>query len=906
LLLNIQYLDANELHPGRLAFKFEKLSFRERLRLENQKAPANETRTAIRGKNISRKVLAGDHVLVVPRAWGDDPFYFLLPEFSKTGLIIIIGPISDLLHHQGISFKNNFGLHYTAFVNSDTKDEERRVIHGDIRTGKVRFLHIEPESLKVRHFREKLSDAIGKEAVNMVLADAAHCISEWGNPFNPSYLRIPGIVHDLKKRNPGLALLAFTTAAGNIVRQDIMEALALQEIFPAIPESLHRENISHQVMLADNCEEKAAAYVRAVHRDIPAALGCDSIYEVLRRKRGMEEMGLLFCEQAPTQGKYIIKGLAAHYLVEPREIFCGEPAHLRAENSGDTPPEASAQWEYPYYIVLNPALESNDAPEEETEHKALPDIWVTTKRVGVDMKQTQVRFVIHTTLSHGIERWYQASARAGRDGRYAHQVHIAELPNPACEADMRERHSDIPRCTNEGCVFDKENLCDYGKQHLLISETCPGVEDETLRVLEVLDQLISSLENGDDPVQINLSRSGLMHADLPLYRLSVLGIIDTFCMAHQKGDVIFEISGFDAFLDAALAEQGVLAHLQKNDISCHKTYAEHIADHLVDENGEIACCNAQYGPELRKKIHRHIESGKITHYHTHRTLFTDVSDYMAVMLHHIYENMRQMHYQRLWNLKAFLRSETCRGAGLQRHFQVSDANWQCGRCDICMPDLKFRDTEPSSPSAYPELSELEEFFSSWLEKETVPFDPEVSRQFAERFSDHSANIYLRACKILEHSPRNLKALYMAREFSPEDAKGKYATDLMAIAKRTMALPVIIQIYETSPDDVAIRLPQFDTLDDRYGVLNSQEGEAWLYHQAQKLSDTNALPRERLELFGARVVLNSLAGVSARQSGLNQLGVSFLDFFNSGERRGCTEDTENMSAMADIAGVERIA
>jgi ATP-dependent DNA helicase RecQ len=138
------------------------------------------------------------------------------------------------------------------------------------------------------------------------------------------------------------------------------------------------------------------------------------------------------------------------------------------------------------------------ANQNEFKHSRF-DILVATKGFGMGIDKSSVRFIIHTSLSSGLESWYQEVGRAGRDNERAHIVLLVDPPNEPCRKELGAMEIKRPRCNYKGgCPHGKEALCDYGKQHMFITRSYPGAESDAVSALRMLDKLIVAREASED------------------------------------------------------------------------------------------------------------------------------------------------------------------------------------------------------------------------------------------------------------------------------------------------------------------------------------------------------------------------------------------------------------------------
>jgi len=176
------------------------------------------------------------------------------------------------------------------------------------------------------------------------------------------------------------------------------------------------------------------------------------------------------------------------------------------------------------------------------------DVLVATKGFGMGIDKSSVRFVVHTSLSSGMESWYQEVGRAGRDNEDAHIILLADPPNEQCQKELESKTIKAPACNWTGCKHGRESLCDYGKQHLFIIRSYPGDLTDAVSAMKMLDRLlVFRLKNNDDaPVIIKTSQEHLSRNELMLYRLMRLGLIEDYSITYGKlitFEIDFRLSG---------------------------------------------------------------------------------------------------------------------------------------------------------------------------------------------------------------------------------------------------------------------------------------------------------------------------------------------------------------------------
>lgn len=866
MLLTIKHLETDDLNPDRLVFKFEKFSLRHKIGLIKQQFGDdldyyksvllnNEPPSGASGEELFKKVASGDNVLaVLPRGSGRS-FRFRLPVEFKPGLIIVIGSLYSLVRDHKTPLKIQHRIPSSVFVDSNTAS--KNIFYPYIEIGDIRLLYINPEYMRMKDFQAEIEKNIGFLRVNTVIMDEVHRVSEWNDDFSPCYKRIPKLIEFLRKNNPDLTVIGFTAKTGSMAKRDICNTLNLREgdVESSGP---YRENISFQAISVDGYEEKAKAYEKVIMEDIPTALGKKSFHEVFSAGKGA---GSVFCIYADSYGMEDEKDGVAHYLNETQKILAeqngaGREASARKRSllTGKPP----AKYDYSYSVSSEiPGKKIPGEPPEEGSALPAPSIKTLEKNAGVEQN---VRFVIHMSLAGSIENWLLETGQAGRDGRRAHSVQVVDMPLAACEDDMLRRKSGVPACSDRQCAFGKHELCDYGKQHAYISKNRPDIEKTLDGILCVLDRLITGYNKGDEKTELRVSPEEEKDVDTALHRLSIIRVIkDAWTVEYDKNIPVFEVSGLTDSVADSEALSGLLEFFREHDLSANKKYSEFSVFDMTGKKGPIAPAREKYGGLVKKLLETAINEGRIANYTGHRDLFDKTVYYTVAALDRIHENLKTMRYRRLWNIKEFVKSETCRSAAFLRHFTAVDENWKCGMCDICVPDLKFRKKDASFPASSRKLRKLDSYMSFRAENENGGFDAGEIGAFSEKHSEFRQFLYSRSGNVLENSPGNITALYLAREFSPDHAKEKSAMELIAAANSDLELPDVLRLYETSPEDIETRKSQFDAVDDEFGAFNSEAGEQRLFDEAKKLS----VEETRIEILGARTAMNRLNHVDLK-------------------------------------------
>jgi ATP-dependent DNA helicase RecQ len=307
-------------------------------------------------EEIIEAVVAGKDVLGLLPTGGGKSVTYQVPAVATEGLCLVITPLIALMKDQVIRLKS---MNIKAMaIHSGMTREEVEISLDNCLYGDYRLLYVSPERLQTPAFRARLP----RFNFTLVAVDEAHCISQWGYDFRPSYLHIAEIRDITGDNVPFLALTA--TATPSVVK-DIIARLRLKDP-QVLQTSFRRHNITYFVREA---EDKSAYVLRALRKET----GSGIIY-VNSRKRSKEVAEML-----------VANDIAADF------YHAGLPQEMRDRKQH--------AWTTGEVRVI-----------------------VATNAFGMGIDKADVRFVIHWDCPDSIEAYYQESGRAGRDGKPAFAV----------------------------------------------------------------------------------------------------------------------------------------------------------------------------------------------------------------------------------------------------------------------------------------------------------------------------------------------------------------------------------------------------------------------------------------------------------------------------------------------------
>ncbi len=300
------------------------------------------------------QILSNRDVLGIMPTGAGKSICYQVPAMLLPGLTIVISPLISLMQDQVGALREN-GIP-AAYLNSTLDEETYRRTLGEIYRGQVRILYAAPERLET----DSLLQIAREIPISMVTVDEAHCVSQWGQDFRPSYLKITQFLEYLPHRP---IISAFTATATRTVAEDIVRILGLADPY-RLTTGFDRENLYFGVMQPP---DKFAA-----------------LTGILREHAG--ESGIVYC-------------LTRKLVEEVTERLCGIGIDARRYHAGLSDEERFRNQE--------------DFLYDRTQ------IIVATNAFGMGIDKSNVSFVVHYNMPKNLESYYQEAGRAGRDGSQA-------------------------------------------------------------------------------------------------------------------------------------------------------------------------------------------------------------------------------------------------------------------------------------------------------------------------------------------------------------------------------------------------------------------------------------------------------------------------------------------------------
>ncbi len=466
-------------------------------------------------EEIVDDVIYGHDTLALLPTGGGKSICFQIPGIAREGITLVVSPLIALIQDQVTNLQSK-GIRAKSII-SGMSYREIDITLDNARFGGVDFLYTSPERLKSKLFIERFK----LMNIGLIVVDEAHCISEWGHDFRPSFKEI----YKLREFHPEVPIIALTATATAKVREDIIKQLRLKN--PKIHEaSFERSNLSYEVYQAGNKLSKIVDYCT----------------------KNLSFCGIVYC-----QTRKSVKEIAK--ILQINKISVG--VYHGGMNVDDR------------NLMLTNWLEGKIK------------VMVSTNAFGMGIDKPDVRFVLHYEFPPSLEAYFQEAGRAGRDGAESRAIVFFELADidklkdrntnqfPSSETVKRTYNAlcnhlkiAIGSGHDETYFFDINTFCSsFGLN--------PLIAYNSLKILELNGDLVFS-EGVFNPTKVKFAVGNkelynfqIQHSKLvgltTLLSRSYPGVFDSYFEIHEKE--------FVKRLNISVAELNIqLSQLEKNGI----------------------------------------------------------------------------------------------------------------------------------------------------------------------------------------------------------------------------------------------------------------------------------------------------------------------------------------------------
>ena len=311
-------------------------------------------------KELMDGILQGKDVLGIMPTGAGKSLCYQVPALMLEGITLVVSPLISLMSDQ-VKALNQAGVH-AAYINSSLTENQIHAALAYAAQGKYKIIYVAPERLNTARFLDFAYYA----DISMVTVDEAHCISQWGQDFRPSYLEIADFLAKLPDRP---IVSAFTATATERVKQDITASLHLQNPVTVVT-GFDRPNLFFRVVNRKGGKETDNSILNYV-------------------KRHEDESGIIYC--ATKKNVDSVYAFLLQYGIAAGRYHAGLSLEERKRNQDD----------FTYDRIR---------------------VMVATNAFGMGIDKSNVRYVLHYNMPQSLEYYYQEAGRAGRDGEEAECV----------------------------------------------------------------------------------------------------------------------------------------------------------------------------------------------------------------------------------------------------------------------------------------------------------------------------------------------------------------------------------------------------------------------------------------------------------------------------------------------------
>ena len=541
-------------------------------------------------REVVEKILNGENILAAfPTGYGKSLCY-QLPALMLPGITVIVSPLISLMKDQVDALREQ-KIYAVALLNSSLSWEEYRAELERLERGEIKLLYIAPERFRSRRFLNLLNS----HQISLFVIDEAHCISQWGHDFRPSYLALRDAIREL---HPG-SIALFTATATHDVRKDILEHLEIQppQVFTR---GIERPNLKFSVCEASGDAEKY--------------LFLDEHLQQLRGK------GIVYAGRR-RETKEIASYLKKHG--HRVDFYHAGRADFERKRVQDR-----------FF---------DDGPDG-------LDLVVATNAFGMGIDKSDIRYIIHWTMTGTLEQYYQEAGRAGRDGETAH-------------------------CILFYCPDDR------GLHEWFVTESAPNKPDllKLLKLIETFPSVSSfrmfaaeDLERND--FNADKIRVGINHLEKHGFLRRLYNIPSKLSVRTR----LFESSLTEEIIDES--QKVLLRHLRSRS----------------ELNVLDFCRGLNLRPDyLMEQLIDLQSAGYLRYWGTEDLMLIELledSDLFASMSADQmgFEDYLRIKNRQIDQIVFYALAEGCRGRLVREYFgETIEADYRCGSCDRCDPSLQL-------------------------------------------------------------------------------------------------------------------------------------------------------------------------------------------------------------------------
>ena len=459
------------------------------------------------------RLLQGKPTIVLLPTGGGKSLIYQLTGLLLPGMTIVIDPIVALMNDQVANLRAA-AIDLVDFIAGSRKPERKDAVLKAMGVGRLAFVFISPERLQSSAFRRDLRRVVSRVSVSLVAIDEAHCISEWGHDFRPSYLHLPYNLqkHCTGKNGESPTLVGLTGTASYAVLADVQREMRINDEEALVrPRSFDRPELRFEV------------------RRVPKKAKLD---ELVRLKEGLPH---LFAGDPSSfydpQGDCTNSGIIFCPHVNGPLGVVSVASELRHANyfSGSTPRDFTGNFE-----------EHKQRVQQDFKRNEAQEI-VATKSFGMGIDKPNIRYTIHYTAPQSVEAFYQEAGRAGRNGEAGYARCVILYSDDSWDAAGEILNEpDHQQASKRLKAIKRENEGDLLVQSWFLYNSFKGRELEKRRAKKFigndLKSAIAILPEGESRTYFQHYSSDHRRQEYEqvIYRLMLLGVVQDYTIDWQS------------------------------------------------------------------------------------------------------------------------------------------------------------------------------------------------------------------------------------------------------------------------------------------------------------------------------------------------------------------------------------
>jgi ATP-dependent DNA helicase RecQ len=468
-------------------------------------------------KILERSLGNKDVIGLLPTGGGKSLCY-QLSAMLQPGMTLIVDPLISLMHDQIDNLKQ-LQIDAVAYLSSDQNWQEKEKVTELMNHRSLLMLFISPERLQIQDYRKSIGNMCLHTSIPYLVIDEAHCVSEWGHDFRPSYLRLADTARKICRYHEHKpSVIALTGTASWDVLTDIQREIGIDEEEAVItPESFDRTELEYNVIKCSS-DEKIPSLVSKI-RELPHRfkMSEDSFFT-------NENAGIVFCPHV--NGQYGIKEVASEIHKELPDLIKNVGTY-----SGSEPRLNDEQAWAKIKIETQKAFKENRL-----------QLMVATKAFGMGIDKPNIRYTIHYNIPISLEAFYQEAGRAGRDKKRAICI-IVFSGESSLWKELNTTNVTIEKLIEMPRKNFRRNEDDIDRLIYFHKNTWIGIEAELHQIMKLFDEKIQPIIknlNYDDEKSFLLpfnatgkDDENLGKTEKALCRLSALRLISDYTIDYR-------------------------------------------------------------------------------------------------------------------------------------------------------------------------------------------------------------------------------------------------------------------------------------------------------------------------------------------------------------------------------------